>query len=210
MQLLDAIKGRTSIRAFRPDAVSREQLTQLLDIARWAPSGSNRQPWRVSVVTGGALESWRAELLARLEAQAWTPERIAAMDRRIREGSLAELASLIEPESPYALLYRGSIALYDAPVAIVLSHPGGEGAHRPDAISAFVTTMMLAAHEMGLGTCWLGFVMAHRDLVRQYAQIPEGEVPAAVVALGWPDTEAPQHPFRSPREPVDAFTRWVE
>jgi nitroreductase len=51
MKLLEAIKSRTSIRAFKPDQVPREVLTELLDVARWAPSGTNTQPWEFIVLT---------------------------------------------------------------------------------------------------------------------------------------------------------------
>ena len=51
MELLEAIKSRKSIRAFKPDQVPREVLTELLDVARWAPSGTNTQPWEFIVLT---------------------------------------------------------------------------------------------------------------------------------------------------------------
>lgn len=207
MELTQAIRERISVRRYRPDAVPREVIERLLEIARWAPSGSNSQPWRVTVVSGPALDAWRAALESRLEAN-WDAERREAFNRRVRTGSLTGLLDL-SALSPYELLVLGSNRFYDAPTALVLSFPGEAGSHTPDGIPAFVTTLMLAAHALGLGTCWLGFAMAQPDLLRHYAQIPPEEQPAAVVALGYPETEAPENRFRSPREPVEAFTRWV-
>ena len=56
MELLEAIKTRKSIRAFKPDPIPREVLTELLDVARWSPSGSNTQPWEFFVLTGEVLD----------------------------------------------------------------------------------------------------------------------------------------------------------
>ena len=208
MELVQAIRERISVRRYRSDAVPHEVIEQLLEIARWAPSGSNSQPWRVTVVSGAALEAWRAALSARLEAN-WDAERREAFDRRVRTGSLAGLLDL-SALSPYDLLVLGSNRFYDAPVALVFSFLGEPGNRTPDGIPSFVTTLLLAAHELGLGTCWLGFVMAQSDLLRKYALLSAGEQPAAVIALGYPDADAPENRFRSPREPVEAFTRWVE
>jgi len=51
MELLEAIKSRISIRAFKLDQIPKEILTELLDVARWAPSGTNTQPWEFFVLT---------------------------------------------------------------------------------------------------------------------------------------------------------------
>ncbi len=50
MDLLEAIKGRRSIRAFKNEEVSVEDVKRLVDAARWAPSAGNIQPWEFIVV----------------------------------------------------------------------------------------------------------------------------------------------------------------
>ncbi|HYW78297.1 MAG TPA: nitroreductase family protein, partial [Thermoguttaceae bacterium] len=50
MDLFETIARRRSIRRYRPDPVSDELITQVLDAARLAPSGSNAQPWKFVVV----------------------------------------------------------------------------------------------------------------------------------------------------------------
>ena len=51
--VLQAIFQRRSIRSFTPDPVSRDALVTILEAARWAPSGKNRQPWRFQVLLQG-------------------------------------------------------------------------------------------------------------------------------------------------------------
>lgn len=53
--LLALLKGRRSIRRYRPDPVPEEMLAQLLEAGRWAPSASNRQPWTFIVVRDEAV-----------------------------------------------------------------------------------------------------------------------------------------------------------
>ena len=56
MELIDAIKGRRSVRKFKPDPVSKEVIEGLLELAQWAPSGMNRQEWFFLVVQGEKKE----------------------------------------------------------------------------------------------------------------------------------------------------------
>ena len=56
MDTLEALKQRTSIRAFTDKQVEEGQVRDILDVARWSPSGGNLQPWKVYVVMGPARE----------------------------------------------------------------------------------------------------------------------------------------------------------
>src|SRR5438270_10277362 len=62
MELLDAMRCAPTSRLFKADAVPREMLVRALDAARFAPSGGNRQPWRVVVVDDPALRARIGEL----------------------------------------------------------------------------------------------------------------------------------------------------
>jgi nitroreductase len=46
------IRSRKAVRAFRPDAVSKRDIADILEVARTAPSNSNTQPWHVHVLGG--------------------------------------------------------------------------------------------------------------------------------------------------------------
>src|SRR5512138_2640068 len=59
--VLDAVRGRRSIRRFLPRPVPREMIQGLLEESRWAPSWSNTQPWEIIVVTGEPLERFKKE-----------------------------------------------------------------------------------------------------------------------------------------------------
>ena len=76
MDLMEIIRGRRSVRAFRPEAPGREQLERVLEAARWAPSPHGRQPWRFVVLT-------RADAKARL-ADAMGEEGLAGLREHVR------------------------------------------------------------------------------------------------------------------------------
>ena len=59
MELEAAVRGRRSIRKFRPDPIPRNVLEDLLETARWAPSWGNTQPWEIYMITGEPLEAFR-------------------------------------------------------------------------------------------------------------------------------------------------------
>lgn len=68
MHVDEALRTRVSIRAFRPDAVPRALIEEVLDAARRAPSGTNIQPWKVHVVSGDVRDRLCREVLAYRDA----------------------------------------------------------------------------------------------------------------------------------------------
>ena len=64
MHFDDAVHARKSVRAFRPDPVTREVVEELLRLASRAPSGTNVQPWKVHVVSGEVRKRLEREVLS--------------------------------------------------------------------------------------------------------------------------------------------------
>lgn len=59
MDFSTLIKARKSIRGYLPKPVPREVIEEIIDVAKWAPSSMNTQPWYVHVVTGEPLDRIR-------------------------------------------------------------------------------------------------------------------------------------------------------
>ena len=74
MELLEAIKSRKSIRAYKPDPVPKKVLAELLEVATRAPSGSNTQPWEFIVLTGETLGELNRAMIERLHSGKMKPE----------------------------------------------------------------------------------------------------------------------------------------
>ncbi len=204
MNAVEAIRGRKSIRAFLPRPVPRDVIAQILEISRWAPSARNRQQWRVTVATGETCRSLAARLVECMRER--EPDSPGSSDSSSSPltTDLGQQAELLG-QSLWEFVVLGSYGFYGAPAVVVVSHPGSGG----NDISQFVTTMLVAAHSQGLGTCWLGYPLSHADLIRQALDIPEDDQISAVVALGYPDPDSPTHAYRSPRDELETFVRWV-
>ena len=89
MEFENVIRGRRSIRAYTSQPVPEDLVREILDEARWAPSSRNTQAWSVWVVTGGALERFKAAFKAALgreeaDAPTWRARTRATGRRRAR------------------------------------------------------------------------------------------------------------------------------
>ncbi|MCJ7496096.1 MAG: nitroreductase family protein, partial [Deltaproteobacteria bacterium] len=86
MDLSEAIKGRRSIRKFKAQPVSKETIEKILDLALWAPSGTNRQEWYFVVVRGEKKEALLKFFAAAFETVRPNLEKVFADKPKIVEG----------------------------------------------------------------------------------------------------------------------------
>jgi nitroreductase len=210
METQAAIRNRQSVRAYLPTPVPQEIIAELLKVSRWAPSGTNRQNWRVTVATGAPLQRLADRMEARVretKPQLFSGENAPPEVKAKLDSLRAKMRRAAEQreQSLWEFIVVGSYRFFDAPAVVIVSHRGGNASNVP----IYVTTLLLAAHDRGLGTCWLGYPLGASDLIREELDIPEEEKIRAVVALGYPDLESPANGFRSSRDEVETFTRWV-
>lgn len=185
MDVLEAIRTRRSMRVFADKLVEEEKLKLVLEAARLAPSAGNRQPWRFIVVTDPGIR----EEIKRVKATRMPPR----------------------PSPPGAPPRRNP--LDTAPVVIVGcavpsdSFPGTEF-WKID-VSIALQNLVLAAHSLGLGTCWIGVHHEEEDL-RKLFGLPSGARIVAMVALGYPAEEKGPVTDRRPLEEIAYRNRWGE
>jgi coenzyme F420-0:L-glutamate ligase / coenzyme F420-1:gamma-L-glutamate ligase len=171
---------RRSIRRYRPDPIPREVVEQILNAAIWAPSAHNRQPWRFAVVeTAETKERLATAMGARLR-------------RDLQKDGVAEEAIEKDASRSYA-------RITSAPVLIALclsmldmdSYPD-EHRSRNEYLMAVQSTAMagqnllLAAHEAGLGACWMCAPLFVPDVVAEVLAMPQDWQPQALITLGYP------------------------
>jgi nitroreductase/NAD-dependent dihydropyrimidine dehydrogenase PreA subunit len=182
------LRGRRSVRCYQQHAVPREQLAELLDVARQAPSGSNRQPVGWLVLYDQALVQRTAE-----EVIAWMRQGLA--QRLPGPGNmLGRIVGLWE---------RGVDSICRGAPHLVIAHvPAGAGA--VDATIA-LTYLDLAATARGLGACWDGFVSGaarHWPALPALWGLPEGRECAGALLLGYPRHRYPRVPRRKELEVI--------
>ncbi len=210
--ILDVINTRKSIRRYKPDPIPDEILFKVLEAARWAPTGENYQPWRFIVIKNQDTKN-KIGNLAKLGSgsrmTAWYC--LGEMQRRFEE--------IKDPERRAEVLrfmYSGEVSEFakQAPVVIAVIGTLMEGSvDVPYDLSACIENMLLEAHSLGLGACWVhGPVASTRDALKfkKILKIPTGMGEykvLAYVALGWP-AEARKHP--RPKKPLEELVYWEE
>ena len=212
-----AVKTRRAIRAFRPDTVDIGLVERILSAARYAPSGSNIQPWSVHVVTGEALQRLGRELTETFlsgEAEradfAYYPTRWRApyIERRRKTGwSLYQLAGVARGDREAGDRQRArNYSFFGAPVGLVFAIDDDLNQGSWLDYGMFIQSVMILARAHGLHTCPLAAIGNYPDIVRSHLGIAAGQIVVAGMALGHPDQGEPTNRLITEREPVAAFT----
>ena len=216
MDLLKAIEERRSTRGFLDKPVGRDTLGTLLRFATQAPSAINLQPWEFAVVTGEERKRLSRVLVKRMRerniscgpgATKPLPEYFVERERGLLNVMLPHLP---EQKSFQDFINEGSCNFYGAPTAIIITIDDVFSSARLTDIGIVVGYLVLAAHDLGLGTCPIGLITAFDDDIKEALSIREEKDVVIGVAVGYPDPEAPINRSRSERVPLDDLVRWRE
>lgn len=175
MTVMQAIAGRRSVRAYKPDPLSRATIETLLAAAVQAPTAMHAEPWAFAIVQDRAL-------LRELSSVAH-----AAMDETTR----AQVSALFKPDFNI---------FYDAGTLIAICARPASPFTAADCWLA-AENFMLAAYAQGLGTCVIGFAVQVLNLAEWKARlgIPADMQVFAPLILGVPSGPTAVVPRRAPR-----------
>lgn len=206
--LYEVMRGAPSTRHFTDEPVPREVLERVLDNARFAPSGGNRQGWRVIVITDPATR----RRLRELYEQPWEEYMVrtggrAALDAgeasglpagRLRGLRAADDFAHRFDEVPVHLLpcvALEALAITDAE----LDRPSIVGGA---SIYPFVQNILLGLRHEGLGAAFTTLLVPAEEQIRALLGIPDGVAVAGHISVGH---RADPWPRRLSRRPVDEF-----
>ena len=223
-----AIENRYSVRAFRPDAVPRDLLTDILRVASRAPSGTNAQPWKVYVLQGAQRDTLVQQVSAAHDEVRDHPERAdnyretydyyprqwvePYLSRRRQNGwSLYGLLGIQkgDTERMYAQHHQ-NYRLFGAPVALMFTLDRVMGQGSLVDYGMFLQNIMIAARARGLHTCAQGAWNPYASIVLPLIGAGPDEMLVCGMALGYADADALINTYSTPREAVEGFARWVE
>lgn len=208
---LDWLHTRRSIRQFTDRPVPRAVLTRLLEAAGTAPSSTNRQPWRFSVLTSDTMKrrfteavQTRVEALKKIVSQSHHAEDFANYGDFFHE-PLQSAAAIIVPQfREYPDLIAGFIEAAGENPARFTTASAME--HERCSASAAVMALLLQAHAEGVGACWMaGPMLAESDIV-SWLDIREPWKMLGAIALGYAD----EIPIARPRKEVEKISIWFE
>ncbi len=222
-----AITSRMSARAFTQQEVSRELITEILQVASRAPSGTNTQPWKVYVLQGATRDALVDKVCAAHEAMRgnpdvakqyteqydYYPEKWVSpyIDRRRENGwSLYGLLGIgkADKDRMHEQQQR-NFKFFDAPVGFMFTIDPIMGRGSLLDYGMFIQNIMLAARARGLHTCpqaaWNGF----HSIILPHIGAGEGEMMVCGMSLGYADESDKVNTLVTPRVPVNDFTHWV-
>ena len=208
MELYDVMRTAFAARDFTADPVPDEVLERILDNARFAPSGGNRQGWRVIVVRdlakraalGPLIEPTYKRYLAEVKAGAnpWNTIAPAAVSQAGVD------AVAIPPGFIDRLIHAPVLLLVTVDLAVVASmdqHLPRIGVISGASIYPFVWNILLAARNEGLGGTLTTFLAAEEAKAKALFGIPDNHALAAMLPIGKPVRQL----TRLRRNPVAAF-----
>lgn len=185
MDLYEAIRGRRSIRRFKPDPVPKQVLERILEMAMWAPSGMNLQNWFFVVISGD-----RKDVVVEISAKAY--KYIEPVLKEV----FADKPRVVEFTKKFFRRLGG------APVLIFAYY--GPTKERPETsiqtVAAAIQNLLLAAYAEGLGTCWMTGPLHVAEQINELLGIRDKPL-VAVIPMGYPD-EFPPAPKRKPNRVV--------
>lgn len=208
----EVLRTTFAARTFTDEEVTDEQVAEILDLARFAPSGGNRQGWRVVVLRDADRK--RRVVEAGIPAlRRYVAERAAGHNpwNTVTASPVSDDQVALVPDE-HLDWFRG---LADAPVLLVIGVDlsvvasvdvglDRVGVASGASIYPFVHNVLLAARSRGLAGALTTFAAAGEPEVQDLLGLPSHVAVAAVVPLGRPTKVL----TRLSREPVESFARF--
>ena len=199
MSLETAVMSRRSVRGFQNREVPQDLLNKVFDIARWAPSGTNIQPWQSYVASGATRDALREQMMAAVKngsppnqdykesqkplGQVWKNRRRECAAVLYRAMNI----SWEDKKSRNAAAFR-NFELFDAPHVAFICMDESFGLGRAWDVGMYAQTLMLAMTAYGLASCAQGTMAHHPELVRKAFDLgPEMKVLFGL-SFGYEDT----------------------
>lgn len=209
----NVILNRRSVRWYKKEQVPEFMVKRILETARFAPSGGNVMPWKFIVLRD-------PEIIAEItnDTVKVCKRGKAMMDYSVPGKSwkrpIAKLMIRKEPNFLHPIPFKanmliadGKLGLFHGAPTIILIFKDLRGV-TPDLDCGIAgQNMALAAHSMGLGTCWVSFCKMAFDYMSKWNKFFDIKYPYKFItslAVGWP-MGTPDGIVQRPTHPVDWF-----
>ena len=219
MEVTEAIRNRKSTRAFLPKPVDKKLIKDILECARWAPSGVNSQPWQVAVVfeetknkLANALAKCRANGESSRQDYDYYPTKNEEpyLSRKKACGKALYTALNIQKDDikKRKEQWMKNYYSFDAPVVLYFFIDEILETGSWVDCGMFIQNVMLAARGLGLETCAQAALAEYPDVVRNILKINDTKKLICGMALGHANYQDTSYQYRTERESVETFTSW--
>ncbi len=203
--LLQLVKNRRSIRRFKPDTVPGEMIEKIIEVASWAPSGFNMQPWEFVVVQKPELR----EKIVEIVGEYWRQAKPMETARESWQGRLWQLGGVVDSgmdytTAPVYIILFGDTRTQDGQPMAQRYNPDRANLTFNSTLAGAFLYMHLAVTSLGLASQWVSAIAtpyAH-CMVKSLLGIPKELVPYDMMALGYPAMKPSDKFLRDPEKMV--------
>jgi nitroreductase len=166
MELDNCIKGRRSVRAYKDEPIPQEKIENVLEAGTWAATGMSKQPWRFIIIEN--KDQIRS---------------VSEETKKAIQELIPAIAKRFETEE--------DIICYNAPALILICTENDQNFNNiylRDSVLA-AQNMFLKAYELGLGTCYMGWIdaaISHRPEILEKMGVPKGYTVQVPLIIGYP------------------------
>jgi len=213
MSVTEAIRQRRSVRGFLPDEAPEPILREAFQLAQWAPSNCNVQPWTPHVVSGEKLAKLRAALVdAGSRDEPINPDfdadrKFAGVHRERQVEAAQQLYGAMGVERRDLVgrkaAYVRNHACFDAPHAVFVFMDESFGEREATDIGMWAQTLMLALTARGVASCAMGALSLYPDIVRAHLGVPPSQKLLFGVSFGYEDVSVKANLARVGRAVLD-------
>lgn len=184
------VKGRRTVRRFRPDPIPDEYIQKILEVARWSPSGANAQPWEFIVIKDQAMKKNIEDLFIRTHntrSRVWESTRredLKHWAQRMEKTNIADAPAIIVPTGDVRTVYASAANMH-------CLYPG----RNLENMTNVTLLIHLAATALGLGARWVSFDEPSMGPLKTLLGIPDTYHVYSIVPIGYP-AHKPALPYR--------------
>ena len=203
--IINCLKTRRSIRVYKPEPIPGDVLGKIFEAAGYSPSSKNTQPWEYYIliekekdhICDMVVEEYPKREGPFRKREEFAPVKSVSDDKNVNDFRTAKVMTNIS----------STIFIRQAPVLILVFNKAPYAAGEQNIIdeiskeallaycveiqgvSAFIYSVLLTAHELGLGGCWIADINFCRDKIKEYIGTDNDLV--AGIVLGYPEVKVP-------------------
>jgi len=213
------LSSRFSCRAYRPEAVPRATISEILRLAQRTASWCNSQPWQLTITSGAGIDRFRAAYCQQVLDHAAAPDFDfpkeypgVYLERRRECGYQLYRAVGIAREDREATVHQlmENYRFFGAPHVAIITTEASLGVYGALDCAAYAANFMLAAHSLGVASITQAALAAHPQFIRQHFALPQNRLVVCGISFGFADPQHPINQFRTHRAQVEETVSWVD
>ncbi len=220
MEFAEVVRARHSFRGFLPKAVDEKTIKDIFELASWAPSNCNVQPWSVHVLSGDACDRMREKMVAKASTDSAGNPDFPWQGKFTGDYKARQICSALglwehqgvtrdNPEKR-AWSWMRNFEFFDAPhiAFIFVTDEFPELVRLAGDVGMYSQTLMLAMADAGIGSCPQTSVSCFPDLVREELGIESQYKLMMGLSFGYIDESDSANKLRTERDSLDKTTHF--